>query len=61
MAKKLGKCARCPTKLTPGHFHNLNGVRLCDNCYPYEKDPENGRLVYKKIQPVIPMEEIKKE
>jgi recombinational DNA repair protein (RecF pathway) len=48
MPKKLGKCARCPEKLVAGHFHNMNGARLCDNCYPYVKDPESGRLMYKK-------------
>jgi hypothetical protein len=26
----------------------MNGARLCDNCYPYVKDPESGRLMYKK-------------
>ena len=57
MAKKLGKCARCPENLIAGHFHNINGTRLCDNCYPYVKDPESGKLMYKK--PVVSPETTK--
>jgi recombinational DNA repair protein (RecF pathway) len=48
MSKKLGKCSGCKQQLVVGHVHLMSGGRLCDDCYPYAKDAETGKLVYKR-------------